>query len=101
LKPLESVAATLNHQESDIVPVYPMANGVSRHLVGTDYKVGGFDFEFKTFLTDDEGRQYQSPQFYRANLTEIARLHRALSCKQQGSHNREKARHRLLRPTVA
>jgi putative transposase len=63
----------------------------------TSFSVGGFDFGCKTFLTDDEGRQYHLPQFYRANLTEIARIYRALSRKQQGSHNREKARRSLAK----
>jgi putative transposase len=58
-------------------------------------KIGGFDFGLKTFLTDDEGREYQSPQFLRANLREIARLNRALSRKRDGSRNRRKARRRL------
>ncbi len=34
---LERVAATLQFQEPDRVPVYPLLNGVSRHLVGADY----------------------------------------------------------------
>lgn len=31
-------------------------------------QVGGFDFGLKTFLTDDAGWTYQSPQFLRAHL---------------------------------
>ncbi len=31
-------------------------------------KSGGFDFGLKTFLTDDEGRAYTSPQFFAHNL---------------------------------
>lgn len=58
-------------------------------------KIGGFDFGLKTFLTDDEGRTYESPQVYRHALREIKRLHRSLSRKQENSHNQEKARHKL------
>lgn len=58
-------------------------------------KIGGFDFGLKHFLTDDEGRRYQSPEFLRSQLNEIARLNRALARKQKGSNNREKARRRL------
>lgn len=58
-------------------------------------KIGGFDFGLKHFLTDDEGRRYQSPEFLRSQLNEIARLNRALAQKQKGSNNREKARRRL------
>jgi len=31
-------------------------------------KSGGFDFGLKTFLTDDEGRVYTSPQFFAHNF---------------------------------
>ena len=49
----------------------------------------------KTFLTDDEGNAYQSPEFLKANLSEIARLNRQLSRKQKGSNNRKKAKRQL------
>lgn len=58
-------------------------------------KIGGFDFGLKTFLTDDEGREYQSPQFFRENMVEIARLNRSLSRKKPGSANRRKAKRQL------
>lgn len=58
-------------------------------------KIGGFDFGLKTFLTDDEGRAYQSPEFLKANLSEIARLNRQLSRKQRGSGNRKKVKRQL------
>jgi putative transposase len=58
-------------------------------------KIGGFDFGLKTFLTNDEGNAHQSPEFLRANLSEIARLNRQLSRKQKGSNNRKKARRQL------
>lgn len=58
-------------------------------------KIGGFDFGLKTFLTDDEGREYQSPQFFRENMAEIGCLNRALSRKVKGSANRRKAKRRL------
>jgi uroporphyrinogen decarboxylase len=38
MKPIERVVAALNHQEADRVPAYPLLNGVSRKLVGADYK---------------------------------------------------------------
>ena len=65
-------------------------------------KIGGFGrsvasrhFGLKTFLTDDEGNGYQSPEFLKANLSEIARLNRQLSRKQKGSNNRKKAKRQL------
>jgi putative transposase len=58
-------------------------------------RIGGFDFGLRTFLTDDEGEAYIMPQYLKENLKEIARLSRALSRKQPGSNNYEKAKRRL------
>ena len=58
-------------------------------------KIGGFDFGLKTFLTNDEGGAYQSPEFLKVSLSEIARLNRQLSRKQKGSNNRQKAKRQL------
>jgi putative transposase len=58
-------------------------------------KIGGFDFGLKTFLTDDEGCTYQSPQVYRCALHEIARLNKSLARKQYGSGNWKKTKRRL------
>jgi len=61
---------------------------------------GGFDFGLKTFLTDHEGNAYMHPQFFKADLNEIARLNRQLSRKQKGSNNRKKAQRRLAKAHV-
>lgn len=58
-------------------------------------KIGGFDFGLKTFLTDDEGGAFQSPEFLKTTLSTIARLNRQLSGKQDGSNNRKKAKRQL------
>jgi len=60
-------------------------------------RIGGFDFGLRVFLTNDEGKAYIMPQYFKENLKEIARLNRALSRKQPGSNNYEKARRRLAR----
>jgi len=58
-------------------------------------KIGGFDFGLKTFLTNDEGHTTNMPQVFKAGLNKIARLNRALSRKEKGSQNRQKARKQL------
>ena len=58
-------------------------------------KIGGFDFGLKTFLTDDEGHTYQSPEVYRSAMREIARLNRSLARKQRDSGNWKKAKRSL------
>jgi putative transposase len=58
-------------------------------------KIGGFDFGLKTFLTNDEGGSYLSPEFLKANLSTIARLNRQLARKETGSGNWKKAQRQL------
>ncbi len=58
-------------------------------------KSGGFDFGLKTFLTDDEGRAYTSPQFFAQGIEKTRKLHRQLSRKVEGSHRRKRARRTL------
>lgn len=60
-------------------------------------KIRGFDFGLRTFLTDDQGRRYESPEFLKANLQEIRRLSRRLSRKKWRSSNRKQARRQLTR----
>lgn len=40
---MERVVKTLNHQEPDRVPVYPILSGASRRLIGANYKDGAND----------------------------------------------------------
>ena len=63
-------------------------------------QIGGFDFGLKTFLTNEQGRPYKSPQFLRAELHRIRQLNQALSRKQVGSHNRERAKRALARAHI-
>jgi putative transposase len=63
-------------------------------------QIGGFDFGLKTFLVDEQGRPYQSPQFLRQELHTIRQRHRALSRKQVDSNNREWARRLLARAHI-
>ncbi|MCI0709790.1 MAG: transposase, partial [Chloroflexi bacterium] len=58
---------------------------------------GGFDFGLKTFLTDDEGRSYNHPQFFTQGLRKTRTLHRQLSRKVKGSKRRRRASRALAR----
>jgi len=63
----------------------------------TTGKIGGFDFGLKTFLTNDEGRELESPQFFKQSQRKIAGLNRELSRKVKGSNNRKRAKYRLAK----
>jgi len=60
-------------------------------------RVIGIDLGLRHFLTDSDGRQVESPRFYRRTLDKIKRLQRRLSRKVRGSRNREKTRVKLAR----
>lgn len=60
-------------------------------------KSGGFDFGLKTFLTDDSGRAWMMPQYFKSELKQVARLNRELARKRRGSNHRRKAKIRLAK----
>ncbi len=45
MKPIERVALTLNHQEADRIPVYPLMCGVGRKLVNASYPKWSTDMD--------------------------------------------------------
>ena len=50
-------------------------------------KSAGFDYGNKTFLTSDEGRKIQSPEFFKQSLKVLRSLCKALGRKVKGSKN--------------
>lgn len=58
----------------------------------TPSNIVGMDFGLKTFLSLSDGTRIESPLFYKTALNEIRRLHRELSRKLNGSHNRKQAK---------
>ncbi len=74
-----------------------MVQEVKTLEIASTGRIGGFDFGLKTFLTNDENEAYRMPQYFQESLKEIARLNRALSRKQPGSNNYQKAKWRLAR----
>ena len=52
----------------------------------------GFDFGLKHFLTLSDGRQIDSPQYFKQMLDKLAFEQRKLSKKAKGSKNKERQR---------
>lgn len=63
-------------------------------------KTAGLDFGLKTFLTDDTGKTYKSPEFLKQELKTIKQLSRQFSLKQGGSKARKRARYALSRAQI-
>jgi putative transposase len=60
-------------------------------------KSGGFDFGLKTFLTNDDGKAYISPQFFAQGIRQTRLLHRQLARKLAGSQRHKRARQQLAK----
>lgn len=57
----------------------------------------GLDFGLKAFLTADDGKMISSPEWYKAALKDLRKVHRELSHKKRGSKNRRRALMKLER----
>ncbi|MXZ01168.1 transposase, partial [Candidatus Poribacteria bacterium] len=55
-------------------------------------QAAGFDFGIKTMFTCSDGRQYESPEFYRTGQSELKSVQQKMASKQRGSNNRERER---------
>jgi putative transposase len=60
-------------------------------------RIGGFDFGLRTFLTDEQGRAWMHPEFFRQALGRVRRLNHSLARKQADSQNRKVAKWLLAR----
>ena len=60
-------------------------------------EIVGFDFGLKKFLTSSDGKDIESPLFFKLNSRAIKRAHRKLSYTQRNSHNHERAMKNLAR----
>lgn len=57
----------------------------------------GLDMGLKTFLVASDGQQIVNPRYYRTQMRKLRRAQQALSRKQRGSANRQKARQQVAR----
>ena len=57
----------------------------------------GFDFGLKRFLTASDGKDIQSPLFFKQSASKVRKSNREHARKKRGSSNREKARLHLAR----
>lgn len=60
-------------------------------------KTVGYDFGLKVFLTASDGKDIESPRFFKQNVKRIKLKHRRFSLKQKGSRSQTRARLDLAR----
>jgi putative transposase len=99
-RPMSGEIKTLTIKRDTIGRLWLVFSVVEKMVIGDEArtgKSGGFDFGLKTFLTDDEGRAYTSPQFFAQGIRKTRQLSREFSRKVEGSKRYKRARRRLAR----
>ena len=94
---------TLTVKRDTVGRLWLVFSVVEKRVIGgvSTGKSGGFDFGLKTFLTDDEGRAYCSPQFFAQGIRKTRHLSRAFSRKVKGSQRHKRARRALAKHSTA
>ena len=77
--------------------IYIVTDAVSESIGLATGKIAGFDIGLKTFLTNSNGKDIQSPLFLLKARKELRRLSQKLSCKKLGSNNWNQTRIKLAK----
>ena len=79
------------------VYIFVVTDAVAESIGVVTGKIAGFDFGLKTFLTNSNGSDIQSPLFLLKARKQLRSLSQKLSAKKIGSNNWNKARIRLAK----
>jgi putative transposase len=99
-RPMLGEIKTLTVKRDKIGRLWLVFSVIEQMVIGGEAstgKSGGFDFGLKTFLKDDEGRAYTSPQFFSQGIRETRKLSRDLSRKVEGSKRHKRAKRALAK----
>jgi len=102
--PMQGEIKTLTIKRDRVGRLWSVFSVLEQMVIGEEAstdKSGGFDFGLKTFLKDDEGRGYVSPQFFKQGIHQTRRLNRAFSRKVEGSKRYRQAKQALARHSEA
>ena len=77
--------------------VFSVVESLNIEPASSTGKSGGFDFGLRTFLVNDEGQAYTSPQFYAQGRKKTRQLSQQLSRKVEGSKRWKRARRALAK----
>lgn len=77
--------------------IFVVTDSVTESIGVVTGKIAGFDFGLKTFLTNSNGSDIQSPLFLLKARKQLRKLSQQLSTKKLGSNNWNKVRIRLAR----
>lgn len=88
---------TVKRVPSGDLYLYIVSDAVSESIGIVTGKIAGFDFGLKTFLTNSNGKDIQSPLFLLKAKQQLRKLSQKLSSKTVGSNNWNKARIQLAK----
>lgn len=88
---------TIKRDALDDIYIYIVCDISQNEVLARTGEMVGFDFGLKTFMTASNGEDIESPLFFKANATAIAKANKKLSSKKKGSNNRKKAKLALAR----
>lgn len=77
--------------------IYIVCETEGNEILPRTGKSVGYDFGLKMFLTASDGNDMVSPEFFKHNQKEIAKLNRKLSRKQQGSNHYRQGKRQLAK----
>lgn len=77
--------------------IYFVCEQEQNQIITRTGKSVGFDFGLKQFLTASDGKDEQSPLFFKQNRDAIRKANKKLSCKKNGLNHRKRARLALAR----
>ena len=77
--------------------IFIVTDSVTESIGVVTSKIAGFDFGLKTFLTNSNGDDIESPLFLLKTRKQLRKLSQQLSSKKLGSNNWNKARIKLAR----
>lgn len=77
--------------------IFIVTDSVTKSIGVVTGKIAGFDFGLKTFLTNSNGSDIQSPLFLRKANKQLRKLSQKLSSKKLGSRNWNQARIKLAK----
>ena len=92
-RPLAGAIKTVTVKRTKLGEFY-LAVSVVMEVLDVQLRTGnavGLDFGMKDFLTMDNGRRIESPEWYKASLNDLRKAHRKVSRCQKDSRNRRRA----------
>ncbi|MBE9120990.1 transposase [Tychonema sp. LEGE 07199] len=88
---------TVKRVPSGDMYIFIVTDAVSESIGVVTGKIAGFDFGLKTFLTNSNGKDIESPLFLLQAKKQLKKLSQQLSSKKLGSNNWNKARINLAK----